>query len=308
MRHLRMVGLALVAVFAMTAIAATSASALPEFGQCYVQAKHEGKYANSNCTTKAKKISEKFTGEFEWRKATEVAKRKFTGAGGAGILTTTLNFCVRGDQFVNPACEGQEVNIGPLRVECTSENAAGEITGSKTIGNIVVKFHGCTLNGGSPCSNSSIEGEIVVNVLKGSIGYISKSKKEVGVLLTPTTTRGEFAKFVCAGGALTTIVGEGPSKVGTVTLNCAYPETHCGGDGIISPVTPVNTMTPTLTQVYTVNAAEENVPSHFEGKPIELLEDWVYNNGEPERRSAWSKAGEEVTNVNTGEEEVEIKA
>jgi hypothetical protein len=305
-----MVGVCLVAVFAMTAIAATSASALPEFGQCYVQAKHEGKYANSNCTTKAKVVNTKPTGEFEWRKATEVAKRKFKGEGGAGVLVTTLTACVRGDQEINPSCEKgkeEEQRLGPIKVECTSENAVGEVTGSKTIGKVVVKFHGCKALGSSPCSNTSTEGEIAVNVLKGSIGYISKSKREVGVLLTPTTTKGEFAKFTCLG-TITTIVGEGPSKVGTVTLKCAYPETHCGGDGIISPVTPVNTMTPTLTQVYTVNAAEENIPSKFEGKPIELLEDNAYNNSEPEYQTAWSKAGEEVTNVNTSEEEVEIKA
>jgi hypothetical protein len=308
MRHLRMVGVCLVAVFAMTAIAATSASALPEFGQCYVQAKHEGKYATNNCTTKAKVVNTKPTGGFEWRKANEVANRKFTGVGGAGVLVTTLIACVRGDQEINPSCEKgveKEARLGPIKVECETENAGGEVSVKGEIKNVVVKFHNCKF-GGSSCSNAA-EGEIVVNVLKGKLGYISKAKKEVGIQLNPVAAKGEFAKFTCAG-TITTVVGVGPSKSGTTTLKCVYPEPHCGGDGIISPVTPVNVMTPTLTQVYTVNAAEENVPSHFEGKPIELLEDFAYNNGEPEYLTAWGKSGEEITNVNTGAEEVEIKA
>jgi hypothetical protein len=320
MRHLRMVGLSLVAVFAVTAIAATSASALPEFGKCVVAPTHEGKYTNSVCTTKAKKVNEKFTGEFAFKTISELkaegAHLKFTGKGGAGVLVTTFRACVRGDQNVNPTCEGkeEEKTLGPLKVECESENAGGALTGPTTIGNIVVKFHGCKLFGSSPCQNTSTEGEIAVNVLKGTIGFINKtvSPREVGLLLNPAKSKGEFAKFTCLG-TITTVVGVGPSKaVGTkgeqVTLKCFYPEPHCGGDGIISPVTPVNTMTTELTQVYTVNAKEENIPSKFEGKPIELLEDLGYSNNEPEYVTAWSAAGEEITNVNTSEEVGEIKA
>jgi hypothetical protein len=79
MRHLRMIGLALVAVLATTALVATSASALPEWGKCVVQAKHEGKYANSNCTVKAKVVNTKPTGEFEWKKGSEIPAVSFTG-------------------------------------------------------------------------------------------------------------------------------------------------------------------------------------------------------------------------------------
>ena len=75
MRHVRMLGLCLVAVFAVAAIAASSASALPEWGQC--EAKAGGKYSDRNCQTKAKKGK----GEYEWRKATEVGKseKQFRG-------------------------------------------------------------------------------------------------------------------------------------------------------------------------------------------------------------------------------------
>jgi hypothetical protein len=299
-RHVRMLGLCLVALAAMAVSASTAFAAGPEFGQCV--AKAGGKYADAACQTKAKK----HTGTYEWLKASQVSHRKFRGEGGAGVLVTTLDFCERGDQKVNPSCGGEEKEerLGPIRVECTSENAVGEVSSSKgKINNVVVKFQGCKIFGSAPCSNSSNEGEIIVNTLKGSLGYINKANKEVGVDLNPAKKKGEFAKFTCIG-TLTTIVGVGTSEKG---FQPVYPGKG-GGDGIISPITPVNQMTSTLTQVYTVNATEENIPSQFEGKPLQLLEDYTYNNGEPEYRSAWSKAGEEITNVNTGEEEVEIKA
>jgi hypothetical protein len=317
-----MLGLCLVALFAAAAVAATSASALPEFGKCVVQPAHEGKYTESNCVKKAakNKTTRKFTGEFEFEKIAQLkeekAKLKFTGSSGLAVLVTTIEFCKRGDQNENPFCAGEEKEekFGPLKVECESENAAGAITGTKNVGSIVVKFHGCKLLGSAPCSNSTVEGEIDVNILKGQLGFINKkvSPREVGLMLNPTKAKGEFAKFTCLG-TISTIVGEGPEKIKNlageeVKMGCFYPESHCGGDGIISPITPVNQMTTTTTQVYTVNEKEENIPNKFEGKPIELLEDWAFNNEEPEFRVDWSAAGEEITNVNTTEEEGEIKA
>lgn len=302
MKHLRIMGLALVAVIAVAAVAAATASAAsPEWGQCY--AKTGGKYEDANCQTKAKGKTGKH--EYEWRKASEVAKRKFTGEGGASVLDAYIEFCKRGSQNINPYCEGQEGEDAiQTAVECTSENAGGEVGAKGEIKNVEVRFRGCKLFGNSACQNTAEEGEVVVNILTGKLGYIDKATKEVGVVLNPAIKKGEFAKFTCAG-TLTTIVGVGTSEKG---LTPVYPGKNGGGDGIISPITPVDQMSATFTQVYTINAEDENIPSHFEGKPNELLEAYVFRNTEPESRSAWSKAGEQVTNVNTGEEEVEIKA
>jgi hypothetical protein len=64
MRHVRMLGLCLVAVFAMAAVATTSASAL-EWGQCYHFGPIGGKYTDSNCTKKAKKnTAGEYLGEY----------------------------------------------------------------------------------------------------------------------------------------------------------------------------------------------------------------------------------------------------
>jgi hypothetical protein len=293
-------------VFATAGVVATSASALPEWGQCYVQAKHEGKYANAGCTVKAKVVNTKPTGEFEWRKGTEVANKHFHGEGATGVLDTTLIICTPGAKREPGSCaskgEGEE-KLGPLSVECTHEQNFGETKGTKEVTNIAVRFEHCVVLGSTPCSNTPNEGEIQVNALKGALGYINKSKKEVGVLLEPVVKHGEFAKFSC-GGFLTTVVGVGNEKEGA-----AYsPEKTGGFDGIISPIIPVNTMTNAFTQTYTVNSADENIPSKFEGKHIELLEDYAFNPSEPSTSSKWSKAGEAITNVNTPAEEAEIKA
>jgi hypothetical protein len=304
-----MVGLALVAVFTMAAVAATSASALPEWGQCFLKGAG-GKYTDANCQ---KKSTLKKPGTFEWRKGTEVVKKHFTGnnVGSGGVLTADVEECITKEgkslRTTRAKCKeegGARGGETPLAIECESEHNAGEAKGLKEAANISVKFHGCKIFGSLPCQNGSEPGEIATNTLKGSLGYINKAKKEVGVLLEPATKKGAFAQFGC-GGVITTVVGVGNSKEG------AYyePETTGGYDGIISPVTPVNTMTNALTQVYTVNqGVHANVPSKFEGKHIELLETYTYNTENPELTFMWSRAGEEITNVNTPEEEIEIKA
>jgi hypothetical protein len=312
-----MVGLCLVAVSAIAAVAATSASALPEFGQCYVQAKHEGKYTNAGCTVKAKKVNEKFTGGFEWRKATEVPNRHFTGAAGAGVLEGKYVFCNNSEKTPPDEprkglpCEAgyNEVILfeKPIKVECESEANHGEISGAKTVANISVVFRGCKLLGTAPCSNTVNEGEIRVNTLKGTIGFLNKkaTPREVGLVLEPLTKRGAFAHFTCLGGGIGTVVGEGNEKEG-----CAYPLPACGGDGIIGVQTPVNEMTSHYTQKFAINeATQENVPSKLEGTaPLKVLESYVFNEEEPQFTSQWSKAGQTVTNITTGEEEGEVKA
>jgi hypothetical protein len=309
MRHLRMVGL-VVTVFAIAAVAATSASALPEFGKC--EAKAGGKYTDGNCT---KKASLKNPGSFEWKKGSEIKPIAFSGGnlGSGGVLITKLRSCVvegKAHQSTRAKCkelggeEVEETSAEAIKIECQAEHNSGEISGSKSVVNVDVVFTGCKVFGSAPCSNGPNEGEIQVNPLKGSLGYINKAEHKAGLVLEPVTKHGEFAKFNCAG-ILETVVGVGNSTQGAYYL----PETTGGYDGIISPITPVNTMTSEYTQVFTVNPTTvANIPSKFEGKHIELLEDYVYNPSEPGAKTDWSAAGEEITNVNKSVEAGEIKA
>jgi hypothetical protein len=311
-RHVRMLGLCLVAVLAVAVVAASSASAAgPEWGKC--EAKANGKYKDAGCTEKAKKGE----GAYEWTKGAKLKNVRFAGAnvGSGGVLNTQLKFCegpenVQERRIPKGKCEAGggkiEDSLGEnIAIECTAENNTGETSGKNKIVNIAVVFHGCVLFGSVPCSNGPLEGEIRVNQLKGELGYISKSEHKVGVLLEPSKKHGEFAKFNCAG-ILSTVVGVGNKKEGA----WYEPESHGGYDGIISPIEPVNTMTSTYTQVYSANPeTHENIPSKFEGKHIELLEDYTYNAEEPENHSTmWSPADEEITNENVSAEPGEIKA
>lgn len=318
-RHLRMVGLCLVAVFAMSAVAATSASAaLPEFGQCFEKA-GTGKYSNSVCTTKAKPLG---TGNFEFRKGPEIAKKHFVGNAGTGVLEAKYIGCYTKNEFGEPVPDekygrkglpcpgGDEENVvfeKPLKIECESESNTGEFTGTKEVKSVTVVFHGCKLEGTAPCSNTSTEGEIQVNTLKGKLGWINKkaTPREVGLLLEPAVKKGEFAKFGCLGGQIVTVVGMGNANEG-----CAYPQKACGGDGLISPIGPVNTTTSALTQTFTINeATQENVPNKFEGAaPRKSLESYFDGSESPNSTTQWSKAGETTTNVAVSEVPGEIKA
>ena len=160
--------------------------------------------------------------------------------------------------------------------------------------------------GSFPCQNTPDTGEILVNELKGSLGYINKATKEVGVKLEPIKKHGQFAQFDCLG-LVTTTVGVGNSKEGAYYT----PENKGGNDQIISPITPVNTMTREFTQVFTVNPeTAENIPNKFEGKPLSLLEDFTTPDSTPGKGSMWSPASEEITNVNylcNGDNEVSCK-
>ncbi len=306
MRHVRMLGLCLVAIAAIAVVAASSASAgLPEWGQCV--AKAGGKYSDANCTTKASKKS----GTFEWKKGTAgVAEKKFHGEGGTGVLNAVARICEgkEGSERTKACEEGFEEGKGyeaPIEIECTTEKANGEVAGKDEVNAVAVKFFGCVALGSVECSNTLHEGEVQVNPLKGELGYISKANKEVGVDLTPTKKKGSFAQFDC-GGFLGTVVGEA-GKAGAHEGGPVY-KPKGGGDAIISPITPVNEMTNQFTQTYTTNEADENIPNKFEKGPLQVLESYSYNAEEPQLSWLWGKAGESITNVNTSTEAAEIKA
>ena len=314
MRHVRMLGLCLVAVLAVGAYAVSSASALPEWGKC--EAKAGGNYKDSNCTEKAKPSG---SGSYEWKKGAELAPVKFQGAsvGSGGVLSSGFWACgnrgAEGRRETRQECteEGMSYEEATfVQVECEREENTGEAVGKASVRNISVTFLGCKVFGSLPCANGPTEGEINVNTLAGKLGYINKAEKKVGLLLEPAKKHGEFAKFNC-GGIVGTTVGVGNKKEGAFypSSGCigACPgttpeeEKHGGYDGIISPITPVNQTTTEYTQVYTTNGSEsdpQNVPSSFERKHIELLEGYLFPAKFPGLSTLWSPAAEEITNAN----------
>ena len=204
MRHVRMLGLCLVAALAIGAVMVSSASALPEWGKC--EAKTGGKYKDANCTEPAKRG----TGAYEWHKGKTLPNMKFSGnnVGSGGVLSSGLYLCsssnesVRERRVTNKDCEEHEGTVAKFieaKIECETEHNTGEATGAKDVTNISVRFRGCKLFGTDPCSNGPEAGEIQVNPLKGELGYINKAEKKVGIVLEPKTKKGAFASFNCAG-------------------------------------------------------------------------------------------------------------
>jgi hypothetical protein len=369
-RHVRMLGLCLVAIFALGAMVASSALAGPQWVKCEkVGPGHN--YTGPNCT-KAEKAKPKGGGEYELYKAAEIEAKRvangkspgvpFTGhnEGSGGLLHGITDNCgeyerplkastrLRCREEKKPEIEEYEEigvseeefyenGIAPGRgpssrleavVECGAESSSGEASRTSEVKNVHVTFTGCNLFGTTPCENAGPE-EIQTNELKGKLGYINKSAKEVGVLLEPAVKHGAFATFICGDGTLNFEVGVGNKKEGAdwTSTGCAgqcfgttpEEEKHGGYDGVISPIVPVNQMTPTFTQEYKTEEvyanptrpgefAILNVPSHFEGKHIDVLEARPFTTGEETGSFEWSSAGEEITNVVEPEEESEIKA
>jgi hypothetical protein len=309
-RHVRIATVCLVAACATCALAAANASAaLPEWGKCVklpatIKGKErkagKGKFANSNCTEATT------SGEYEFEKGTEgIADTEFTNT-----LTTP-------DAVLEEA--------SGLQVICTAETATGSLSGTKEVSGVVVRFKGCALNGSAelPCENAFkseapleyIDGEIFTHSLKGKLGYISgkgTAAPVVGLSLEPERKKENkdepFAFFGCL---------SPPILWNEVGANLKVHSN--GGDSIISPISPVNTMGTETTQVYR-DKTKENSETHEIENEKGIQEPTSFEDGKPdylETRTedgygelAWTQSSQietAVTKLNSGEE-LEIKA
>ncbi len=284
MRAIRVLGVCVVTVLVTAAVAATSASAAPEWGQCY--AMPAARYINSNCTEKAKKKMGVYQGSYEWRGDVSPMTKPFESMGAASALILAANYAGG--------------VTGLVEVECASESDEGELSGAKEVRMMTVKFKGCetlssSFTGIVKCENpGGNSGEVVFNTLKGKLGYINKPSHDVGMLLMPESTGPfprPFVEFEC--GAYTIVVGRG-----VPTAGCAYfPNPKCGDDGVISAITPANEMSRQFTEVFRrgVTNPFENEPSEFEGTGTRRsLESRIFKTT---TTSNWAQAAEELTTV-----------
>jgi len=178
MKRIRIAGLCLVAAFAISAVAAASASATaPEIGRCIKKAKAEGKgYTSATCTVKGEGLKAKY----EWSPGT--GKGRFTTTGGIGVLTT----------------------VGGSEVECKTESSAGEYKpggNNKEEAGLVVTFTGCKASGLSCTTKGAKSGELITNELEGVVGWENKALKKTDLELSPakSVTSGLFIEFECVG-------------------------------------------------------------------------------------------------------------
>jgi hypothetical protein len=183
MKRMRVVGLCLVAVFAISAITASAASAAasPEFGRC--KAKAGGKFKNSGCTLLAKSATEE---KFEWEKS--LAKNKFKAKQKAETLATLET-------------------VGGTKITCTSEeNSGAEYNLPKKVSKIVAEFSGCETSK-IPCNSvGEPSGKITTHSLAGTLGVeklfvkegkVEESKNKLEVQLFPEAGVA-LANFTCS--------------------------------------------------------------------------------------------------------------
>jgi len=269
MRRIKIVGLCLVAVFAMGAVFAGTASASFEYGRCLKEGEKKlNNYDSAKCTklasedpgTEAEKLKK---GSFVWHPGVP-PKAGFTAKLKPETIATL------------------ETKAG-TKVTCKALVAAGKYTGLKTVEVNSLVFTGCE-SGGIKCNTTGKgTGEISVKELEGELGIITKGettvKDKIGNVLWP--------------------------KGGTPTSGAEFVEFNCGGltvnvkNSVISPVTS-NAMKLIATVKYTAAKGVQK-PTKFLGGPNMFLESSF-------AKAAYEQSGQSATTLQTNEEKVEVRS
>jgi len=207
MRRIGVVGLCLVAVFALSAIASATASAEPpEFGQCLKIAKGVEKklslydsakcikHASEDAGTEAEKLKK---ANYEWVPGPKAGENSFTRTGG---VVKTLG--PGGESFT-----------------CQSEEATGHyiVGGNNKEEELNITFKGCQSGGLTCTTKGRAAGELVMNPLIGIVGFEHEPKegdttRHTVLQLHAATTGGHFTDFECTATLKTEWRGNGPKE------------------------------------------------------------------------------------------------
>jgi hypothetical protein len=190
MTRIRIVGLCLIAMFAISAVAASGASAFtPERGTCKAAKKGAGEYLNSLCTEPGAKGGAKK--EFVW--VPQAKATAFTSTTGEATLKSFTP-------------EGAELPA----VTCTKSKGKGKALTSTT-SESVVTFEGCS-SAGEKCTGGAKAkaGDIITFTLDGKLGTISGGSG-VGEAVGGAGPGGLSAEFKCGANEIKTkgaVIGE----------------------------------------------------------------------------------------------------
>ncbi len=246
---LRCLGMLTAAAVVVSAVVASAAWAeAPEIGRCV---SHSGGKDTNNICTKAAKG--KKVGSFEWEPG--AVKKKFTGVGGVGTLET-----------VNRAI-----------VTCKTEKSAGEMTSSKTVGNVSVTFTGCESAGYKCISTGAKEGEIATNLLAGTLVW-EKFGKKVAIDLVPQSTE-LFVEFQC---------GPANAKV---------------KGSVLAPL-PVNKAQTTFEEKFNAKYGKQKPEYYYTSKTEKVKDVLLAKLGGP--AAEFEQSGQTINNSQTDEEALEI--
>jgi hypothetical protein len=209
MKRIRIVGLCLVAVFAMSAIASASASAEELSYKTCIKAvpKESGKFNDKACTVASK--GGKKEGDYELGAWNAGKKTTFTGKNGVSTLDSYIP-----ENEATPWTGGTVVGA----VTCKSGKSAGSITGPKT-GSVKVEFKTCTSEGKKCTSAGAKAGTIDTKPLTTTLAWAASETPTV-VQDVEATGGGASAEFNCEGLAVVTVgdvLGVASKDVNTIS-------------------------------------------------------------------------------------------
>jgi hypothetical protein len=222
MKRVRIVGVCLVAAFAMSAVVTATASAeLPEFQGCN---KYKGGlYPNNSCLKPGQ------PGKYELQPWNTIPNKEGTGKAGEGRLTTYIK------------------GVGIVaELKCKSSKSTIIITGPKSI-SLKLTDKGCESSGKKCASAGQKPGVIETNLILGDLIYLDPpANTKVGILIEPEEGHGPYlAEFNCEG-LIARVAGsikceiKGPLKTGKkeAEVVCAV---NAGGEQVYSSENPLVT-------------------------------------------------------------------
>jgi hypothetical protein len=177
MKRLATIGVSLVGMLAMGAVAATGASAeAPEYGRCVKGVAHEGGFAGGTCIATDNIDND---GAYEW----------LPGPGAKPGFSTKMT----GTAATFETVKG-------TKIICRNETSTGEVLSAKEIRIPSIKFNGCMSSAGQENSPGAAPEEIVTNSVTGHLRFAigGKVKKLVDDELVATSTP-LVAIMECAG-------------------------------------------------------------------------------------------------------------
>lgn len=213
MKRMRIVGLCLVAMFALSAVVASTAFAEehPEFMICgkvaKVGGKYTGKYSSKTCGPKEATKEEQEAGK----------KNKYERVPYTSAKKKTYKAKNKGEPknaIVNPLTGGPSKPAEDKGdTECKKEAVVGEVT-SATTEKWKTTYSSCK-GLGTPCNTKGQKaGVIVTNELEATLVYLNKEHTEVGLRVKGTGKAGgntntpELANYECEIGVSVEVFGE----------------------------------------------------------------------------------------------------
>jgi hypothetical protein len=236
MTRIRLAGLCLVAVLAISAVTtAASASAMgnPEYVVC-VKAKG-GHFSDKACSISAPEG----TGKYELAPVSSAKKKALKGKSGVSNFTF----------YIPETGRVGEVSCGKKNVKVGETTSSGTTTYHLTLG-------GCTSSGKTCASAGSKKGIIETGTISGNLVLVSGSPLKVGILIgEPGAT---LIEFNCEGLEVKitgSVIGEITGNINTISKTYTYTfAVNAAGENLIQAAEggPPNVLLATITGVGTV--------------------------------------------------------